>query len=195
MITEANFKKYLIEKLNKINPGWINEDQDGYLCDKKKADLVNQLLKIAIEIKDDTKYKYEEPPLSGEMVTRTVDLSAKNKQFKDDAQDANKKFRSYPDYKTILLLRTEFIKEPIDVVSYVFSGLRRFIRINNSHKEISRWNKYFSDSSTTEIGGYLLFSGKKYFYSKNPNAKENRHLDKVGVKKILGEEIEDFLIN
>jgi len=190
MEPEAKYKEELIDKLNKINLGWADGDKDN--TSDKTADLVNQSLKIAIEIKDDTKYKYKEPPLSGEMIEKSLRLDNKSNQLKEDAQGANEKFRNYPNYKTILLLRTELAKEPIGVFSYIFSGLQRFIRVGNRHAEISRRNRYLSKSSTTEIGGYLLFSGVKYFYFKNPNAGKIRSLDQGNVENIFNEEIEDL---
>lgn len=190
MELEAEYKKKLINKLNRIKPGWTDGDKDNN--SNKTADLVNSSLKIAIEIKDDTKYKYEEPPLSGETIVKTLKLDDKSKQFKGDARDTNKKFRNYQNYKTILLFRTQLAKEPRGVIGYIFSGLQRFIRIGNRHAEIGRWNKYLSESSTTEIGGYLFFSGDDYCYFKNPNANKIRCLEKDEVEKIFAEKIEDL---
>lgn len=191
MLPEEEYKKYLIRKLEKINPGWVDGDEESVLS--KTVDLVNHNFKIAIEIKDDRKYRYKAPPLTGEMIVESINLLAKNKQFKDDAQDANKKFRNYPEYKTILLIRTELINQPLDVLRYVFSGIRRFVKTDNNRLlEISKLNKYLSISSTKEIGNYLLYGNKKYFYISNPNADNIRVLEKKKIENIFGESIGDI---
>jgi len=190
MLSEEIYKKNLIKKMNEINPGWIDGDVESN--SEKTADLVNHNLKIAIEIKDDEKYRHEFPPLTGEMITGSLDLLAKNKQFKDDAQDANRKFRNYPEYKSILLIRTELINIPSSVIRYIFEGMRRFVITKPRLTEIGRLNKYLSHSSTKEIGGYLLSDEKEYYYFKNPNSYKNRTIIKNEVEKIIGQKIKDL---
>lgn len=190
MLPEDKYKKYLIQKLNIINSGWVDGDEENIL--DKTSDLTNHKLKISIEIKDDEKYQYKPPPLTGEMITETINLLAKNKQFKDDAQDANRKFRNYPNYKTVLLIRTELINIPFSVIGYIFSGIRRFIKPDKKLMEIGRINQYFSQSSTKEIGGYLLFGNNKYYYFKNPNAERNRVISISELEDLFGEKIENL---
>lgn len=189
---EKEFKEYLIDRLNKINQGWIDGDKTNNL--NKTTDLVNTSLKIALEIKDDKIFKYIAPPLTGEMIKQGLDLSKKGEQFKDDARDANKKFKNYPDYKTILLLRTELVNIPLDVVGYLFSGLRRFIKPGKQLIEIGRKNKFLSFTNTKEIGCYLLYGNNKYYYIKNPNANPNRNFLKEDLERTLGETTENILI-
>ena len=146
-LTEEDFKVYLIKKLNRIYSGWIDGDKNNIT--NKTADLINEPLKFAIEIKDDKTYKHKFPPLTGEMITSGLDLNNKSEQFKNHARDANKKFKNYLNYKTILLIRTELINIPLDVIGYIFSGMQRFIKPGNRLMEIGRKNKFLSKTNTT----------------------------------------------
>ena len=119
MISEEIYKKNLIQSLKSINRDWIDGDKE--LDRKKTVDVVNHTLKIAIEIKDDTKYKTEMPKTSGVMVTQSEDLTKMNQRFSDHIRSANNKFKEYTGYKTILLFRTEFLIT--DIIRYSIEGL------------------------------------------------------------------------
>jgi len=190
MLSEDEYKKYLIQKLNSINLGWVDGDEKNIW--DKTSDLINHKLKISIEIKDDKKYKHKFPPITGELISKSMNLLTPNKQLKRHARMANKKFRNYPNYKTVLLIRTELINIPFAVIGYIFSGIRRFIKPDKKLMEIGRVNQYFSQSSTKEIGGYLLFGNNKYHYFKNPNAEKNRVISVDELEDLFGEKIENL---
>ena len=122
---EYEYKKRLLELLNKYKSGWIDGDAENQ--HEQTADLVNNSLKIVIEIKDDTKYKYVPPPPTGEMIVRTMYLPTKQNQLKKDAREANRKFRNYKNYKTILLIRTELIYKN-ELIAYLINGLIRYTK-------------------------------------------------------------------
>ena len=191
-LEEKDFKKYLIDHLNKINSGWVDGDKSSNL--EKTVDLLNQSLKIAIEIKDDTTYKHEFPPITGEIIVGGLDLNNKSEQLKSDAKDANKKFRNYPNFKTILLIRTELINIPYDVIGYIFGGLKRFAKKDKDLIEIGRKNKFLSFTSTKEVGSYLLFGNGKYYYVENPNANLYRVIAEDDIEKYFSEKIHKIQI-
>jgi len=186
MISESEFKKRLLKKLNAINHGWINGDTESIVG--KKADVVNHSLKTVIEIKDDTKYKIEISPL-GMMTSGKEDLTKMNERFSDDIKSSNKKFSSYPGYKTALLIRTSF---PIlDVIRYAIEG-PKVLHINNETLQathVSRQRKY-SDYVFKHIGCFLIFNNKGYYFS-NSHAEPQCILKRDRVEKIFGINFEE----
>ena len=92
MLGENGFKKRLIKKLNIINPGWIDGDKEQ--TSGKKSDVVNHSSKIAIEIKDDTKYKIKIPK-DKRIGVWGEDLGLMNKRFTNHLRSANNKFKEY----------------------------------------------------------------------------------------------------
>ena len=80
MTEEKQFKKLFINKLNNIYKGWRDGDLDNF--NGSKIDIVNDNLKIAIEIKDDFRYKSIVPALNGQIVSQTTNLSKKINNLK-----------------------------------------------------------------------------------------------------------------
>lgn len=178
MISENKFKKRLLDKLNSINHGWIDGDQEK--TPGSKADIVNHALKLAIEIKDDTKYKIE-IPRPGVIVSDGKNLTKMNERFNDDVKSANNKFSFYPSYKTILLIRTNF--PIVDVIRYSIEGPKVLhINVNtNAVTRVSRQKKY-SDFVFKNIGSCLIFTSRAYYFP-NRLADQSRVLEKAKIEK------------
>jgi len=180
-LDEKKFKENFINRLNDINPGWRDGDKDNFTG--KKADIVNDKLKIVIEIKDDTKYKMIIPSTS-EIIGNLTKLNNKNRQFKDDIKNANEKFLNYDGYKSIVLLRTEMSNRNGDVIEYTISGPKII-----SGGGVYRPSTFFGehDESTKEVG-VILFWGSRIFYRENtnPNVVKNRIIRKQELERIMG---------
>lgn len=189
VIPEKTFKENLIYDLNLINAGWIDGDEESHR--KKTTDIVNHSLKIAIEIKDDTKYKIELPITPGVITGQGYDLTKMNQRFSDHVRSANNKFREYPEYKTILLFRTEFIIT--DVIRYAIEGLHSYSKPADHLVYIGRKGKY-SKHNKEEIGCFLIVNQEGFGYFSNELAKENRSLDKEKIERIFGRKFNDIPI-
>lgn len=186
IISENEFKKLLLDKLNSINGGWIDGDQEN--TPGSKADIINNSLKIAIEIKDDSKYEIK-IPTPGVIVSGYYDLKKMNERFNDDIKSANKKFSFYPCYKTTLLIRTNF--SVVDIIRYSIEG-PKVLHINLSTNKVtgvSRLKKY-SDFVFKNIGQYLIFTRKAYYFP-NKLAEQSRVLEKAKIEKMSGLKFED----
>jgi len=194
LLDEKEFKERFITKLNNINSGWRDGDLDNFVG--KKSDIVNDQLKIVFEIKDDIKYKMVIPTKSFEIVEDSVNLGGKNRQFKYDLKDANKKFLNYPGYKSIVILRTEMSGISKDVIEYTING-PKVIYIGKNGKSVgvgspsTFWGNH--DNSTREVG-VILFLGcdNKIFYRENtnPNINRDRIIKKQELEKIIGNDME-----
>jgi hypothetical protein len=187
MINETVYKRNLLSKLNEINLGWVDGDKES--GNEKKADIVNHTLKIAIEIKDDTKYKTVFPEKEGVMYTASHDLTKMNQRYADDIRSANSKFKNYPSYKTILILRTEFFV--VDIIKYVILGLHTFSKVNDELVYSGRKGKY-SSYVRNNIGCFLIVNHKLSFLP-NRFAMQDRALNKEELEQMLSLEIEDIL--
>ena len=187
VISEKTFKENLIYDLNLINAGWIDGDKESDL--KKTADIVNHSLKIAIEIKDDTKYKIELPTIPEVIMGQGCDLTKMNQRFSDHIRSANNKFKEYPEYKTILLFRTEFIIT--DVIRYAIEGLHSYSKPEDHLVYIGRKGKY-SKYNKKEIGCFLIVNQEGFGYFSNELAKGSRSLDKEKTEKIFGCKFNDI---
>ncbi|OGI98640.1 hypothetical protein A3H56_03240 [Candidatus Nomurabacteria bacterium RIFCSPLOWO2_02_FULL_42_24] len=187
MILEQEFKNGLIERLSRINSGWIDGDkEEGEI---KKADIVNHQLKIAVEIKDDTKYKIE-IPRSSVMVGGGQDLTLMNQRFEDRIRSANRKFDEYNGYKTILLFRTEFWVP--EIIRYAIEGLHtyRYSSVMDNLIYSGRVSKY-SEYNRKHIGCFLIFNLGKAYYFPNHFAHEIRVLSKEEVSSVSGLEFKE----
>ena len=185
MIPEEIYKENLIQSLKSINSDWIDGDKES---DKNKtADIVNHSFKIAIEIKDDTKYKTKIPKISGIMVTQSEDLTKMNQRFADHVRSANNKFKEYPEYKTIFLLRTEFFI--IDVIRYAIEGLHSYSKPKDCLMYIGRTGKY-SKYNRQEIGCFIVVNRELHYFP-NIFAKQSRLLNKEEVEKIFSQNFKD----
>lgn len=186
MISESDFKKNLINKLNQINPGWIDGDTEKKAG--KKVDIVSHKLKIAIEIKDDTKHRINTPLRSGVIVSSDQDLTKMNQRLEDHIRSANRKFKEYRGYKTILLLRTEFLIT--DIVRYAMEGLHTYKYMPTTDNLVysGRVSKY-SGHNRKEIGCFLIFNQKPSYFP-NSVANSGRAIDKPDIPSIFGIEFE-----
>ena len=190
MTSEGVFKLELIEMLNGRHSGWVDGDHDnnGY----KSADLVNHKSKIAIEIKDDL---LSEPhkETSKNFFEGSYDINRLNKQYFDDIKDANKKFRNYPGYKSILLIRTSL---PMAAIAKgAIEGLHTF-RIGRIDESIVPPPKGFIASQgltyigrrgkyhRTEIGGFIILNDEGFCYFPNDFADKNRYISMMELEEI-----------
>ena len=185
MIPEEIYKETLIQALKSIDNDWVDGDKE--LGRKKTVDIVNHTLKIAIEVKDDTKYKTIVPPRSGVMVTQSVDLTKMNQRFGDHVRSANNKFKEYQGYKTILLFRTEFLTT--DVIRYAVEGLHSYSKPKDCLVYIGRRGKYSKHNRQT-IGCFVVINQEAHYFP-NVFAEENRLLNKKEVEKIFGQSFKD----
>ena len=185
MISDEVFKQNLIQSLKSINMDWIDGDKESNR--KKKADIVNHSLRIAIEIKDDTKYKTETPKISGVMVTHSEDLTKMNQRFNDHIRSANKKFKEYPGCKTILLFRTDFLIT--DIIRYAVEGLHSYSKPKDHLVYIGRKGKY-SKYNRQEIGCFIVINQEAHYFP-NVLARQSRLLSKEEVEKIFGQNFKD----
>jgi len=178
---QEKFKQWLIERLNKSHDGWVNGDEKD-LTKRYKADVVNHRLKIAIEIKDDIKHRIELPKKTGVIVIESVDLKKMNERLNDMMRSASRKFKWYPNYKTILLLRTQY--PLIDDICYALDGLYAFKSNKNGRlKYIGRISKY-STHIRKRIGSFLVFSDDFYYFP-NQWANPNRVLTKEEIERLF----------
>ena len=182
MILEKQFKEKLLSQLNTINSNWI--DGDSEQRNGSKVDLVNHRLKIVIELKDDTKHKINLPNKPGVFVENDQDLTVMNARLNDDIRSANKKFKNYPDYKTILLFRTEFFIA--DVFRYALEGLHTYSLPRDKDeklKYVGRKTKY-SPFIRKEIGCFIVWTDDRYYIS-NELARPQRVLEKEEIEKLF----------
>ncbi len=170
MISEYEYKIDLILRLNQQGSGWIDGDVESN--HKNKADVVNHVLKIAIEIKDE----------SGS----PDGLKKTNQQYGDHLRSANKKFKEYPKYKTILLIRGNADTIP-GIVYYAIEGIDSYSKIGNQLIYSGTKNKY-SPYIRKEIGCFLILADK-YYYFPNKHALPQRIINKQEVENILGQNV------
>ena len=181
-LSEEQFKDELLNKLSLNNQNWIDGDKDKT---RKTADLVNHSLKIAIEIKDDTISKALPEPEEGNSVGATYNLSEINKRIYADIRDANKKFREYPKYETVLLLRS---KLPIpQIVKNSIGGQHTFVKSNNRQDQdlsyIGRRDKIYRK----EVGCFLILCGEnEFFYIANSYSVRERIISQRELEQKFG---------
>lgn len=182
MLDEKKFKIDLIDKLNSIHSGWRDGDLDQ--LNHKRVDIINDKLKIAIEIKDDIKFHIN--IANNKISDGLIDLKEKNRQFKYDIKNSNKKFKFYPNYKSVVILRTEMVNYGFSrkQLEYIVNGP---ISIEKNSNQITRSSTFFGnhDNSTKEVGGFLFLDNDAYKYieNKNPNINKNRILNKKEFEK------------
>jgi hypothetical protein len=134
-IPEKNFIDSTISRLNFIAPGWINGDEEIAYKKIGSADIVNHILKIAIEVKDDSIVNLPPPGSSS-----NTDLGRVSKRYQRDIEKANKKFRNYRDYQSIVLIR-HLTRSSKHTFAYLIGGfitLTPLGRLPNTEKNISR---------------------------------------------------------
>ncbi len=186
MINESEFKTDILKVLNQYEAGWVDGDTEKQKG--KTVDLVNHKLKIAIEIKDDTKHS-----LISNSKVNANDLNIMNMRYGDHIKSANSKFKNYLNYKTVILFR--FSNLP-DIVKYVIEGLVQIVFSKEDisyQRRVGKYTKY----AKNEVGGFLLhneinINGNNIWYFTNYLAKDERKLDKFEIKKITGWNIIDI---
>jgi len=169
---EDKIKDKWLTKLESIDSSWEDGDLDN---ENKTADLVNDGLKIAIELKNDTVFKFKSE-VGGSLITLS-------NRYRGYARDANSKFSSYPSYRTILLIECEIFN---GLLQNIFTGIQAVnMRTRQSFlKNKNLWESY------PNIGCYLIMSKPEgcipeFYYFKNPVAEGERILEKAEVEKTL----------
>ena len=192
VLSEKKLKQKLISGLNKINQGWIDGDIESN--SQKTADIVNHSLRIAIEIKDDT--KSQPPTIIGSYHSGSYDVKELNKRFFNHIKDANKKFREYTKYKTALLIRTNL--PMVVMVREAVGGIRTFKRHKAGQKVVpANAENYIISSGLTysgrrgkhnrkEIGCFLVLNKCVYSYFTNEFAVRDRKMDKSKIESFFG---------
>lgn len=135
LLPENDFVVSTIETLNTIASGWINGDEEDGYTKIGSVDIVNHSLKIAIEVKDDS-FVVLPPP----GVAYNTNLGPVSKRYQRDIKSANKKFRNYPDYQTVVLIR-HLTRNSKHTFAYLLGGFITLTpdgRIPNTEKNISR---------------------------------------------------------
>lgn len=192
MLSEGKLKQDLINNLNKINRGWIDGDTES--DSQKTTDIVNHSLKIAIELKDDTK---SQPPTKiGSSYSGSYDAKKLNKRFFNHIKGADKKFREYQQYKTALLIRTNL--PMATMVRSVVEGIHTFERQLTGQKVVppDAGNWIISSRLTysgrrgkhnrSEVGCFLVFNDGEYSYFTNEFATNDRKVDKSKIESLFG---------
>lgn len=192
MLSEKDFKRRLIGDLNKVNLGWVDGDATSW--GQKTADVINPSLMIAIEIKDDT----ESPPAQkiGKSSHGSYSATKLNRRFFSHIKNANKKFREYQQYKTVLLFRTAL---PLaTMVRAAVEGIHTFEASLKNQKNFPSNKRDWIISSRLsysgrrgihnrkEVGCFLIFNEDGYSYFPNEFATKDRVLTKSNLEKVLG---------
>ena len=194
--SEKEYVAHLLSKLRAVDQHWLDGDlekeQSGE--QRKSVDLVNHHRKAAIEVKDDCIAQPEvvDDTFGGGF---SYDGHRLNKQFRDDIYGANRKFREYPEYKTILLVRTNLMAQ---LVKTSIEGLHVFskTRVREIHNEppLGNWsispglvykgrkNKH----NKKEVGSFIIHNESGYHYFSNVFASEARKIDLEYCLEITG---------
>ncbi|OGF31694.1 hypothetical protein A2533_04805 [Candidatus Falkowbacteria bacterium RIFOXYD2_FULL_35_9] len=176
--TDTIYKENLLKELLKIDPHWVDGDLDKKFANISSADLVNNELKVRIELKEWRTLcisTYKKDPI------KKID-----KKIGDSSRKAMRKFNSYKDSKTILLIHG--IKNPLppEIIKYALDGI---IHILPDGTPFGKHSNY-SDYVFRNIGCIVIdiennfFSGQ--YYLENKFAKVNVKIDKNDLEKILG---------
>jgi hypothetical protein len=191
---EPVFKHKLISLLNNRNSAWKDGDNDQDLQNSKSADIVNNDLQIAVEIKiEDASRVLESIPYGTKGFVR--DLVPNNifnvkdekraywysRRYRKYIKDALNKFENYPNYKTLLFIRT-FVS-PLyftkDIINELISEDR---------------STMISIKRPQNIGGFLLMNAgdRNVRYYQNEYAAANSQLTHREVCEIFNYEICTF---
>jgi len=179
---EPQFKIDLLQVLNSHNLGWVDGDREP--GNQPKADLLNKELRVAIEIKDNKKYKLELPKTEGIIVSSGGSLKGMNETLSNCLVSAFRKFKGYPDFRTILLIRSEFFPAGIlaraimGIYNYQFDSMGRVSSVYRTGKYSPYIRKF--------IGGFCLAIESKYYYWENYDGDEKRIVSQNDIEKILG---------
>lgn len=163
--------------LERLSSRWIDGDVLTSHLQDKTADLVNTELKVCFELKQDQTYSPPTPSTG-----QVNNLDTLSNRLKGYAQSANKKFRNYSNFKTVLIIETQLRK---NIIEHLIANLTQ-VTITNGQITVRRRNIYFS-RDTKEIGGYLFCSWaeNKRYYVINPFGAENHTLEYRALIKLL----------
>lgn len=191
MINEEDYKLQLITNFNQLNSGWVDGDLES--VKHKTPDLVNHNLKIAIEIKDDTLSK--KPQRIGTQEYASYDIKKLNKRFYEHIRNANHKFRQLPEYRTVLILRTNL--PMAEMVKDAIEGVHTFIKVKTQQNVIKSSGNWITSSNLSyvgrkdkhqrsEIGCFLIKNEDGYSYFVNSYAHVNKVLSLDDLSSITG---------
>ena len=141
-----------IARLNCSDSNWINGDK---LSKGKTADIINDKLKIAIELKREKGQSLDNTHGNLEKISNRLD---------DYFKLSNEKFINYPEFKTLLLIE---LKTCIDTAILSMEGIQslhinngeligKSLRNNQLYTKISYCNNYFIAQQTQDKTRILI---------------------------------------
>jgi len=157
---EPEFKTELLLLLNNFNPHWIDGDAEPHLQNRKKADIVNHTLKIALELKmEDASERLEPLPNNqpGVFIRDLSPLGDVTKRYGRYTQSCKEKFVNYPDYRTLLLVRTSvqplfFIKDSIVETCNISQEIGMLLLLNADERSVKCFsNKYANENRKVSV--------------------------------------------
>lgn len=174
-IEEQQHVNKWIERLNRFNDGWVDGDK---LNTGKTADIINNDLKIAIELKRE----------KGESLdNENKNLEKLSNRLEEYFKLSNEKFANYPEFKTLLLIE---LKTPIDTAILAIKGILS-LHLDNGKlvgKSIRNNRLYIK---TNNMGGLILWPApgnllsRECIYYINPNSSIERQLSLMEVENIF----------
>jgi len=192
--SENQFKNELIKMFNKINEGFVDGDEKGSIL--KTPDIINESIKIAIEIKDDKISKFCNSR------SQEYNIFELNKQFYSRIRDASQKFKikKYSNYKTILLFRT---KLPMaSLVKSAINGIHSFEKVTEGEILKPPGNKWIISKGLSyvrhlnthkrqNIGCFIILNEDGYYYFSNEFSIKPMSVSKKYAEKIFGMNLMD----
>lgn len=177
---EEEYKDALLRNLNCQNEGWVDGDKVGH-DNEKTADLVNEEIKVVVEIKD--------------VGLDISDLSQQGRRMKGASKDANEKFERYPQYTSIVLCRIQEwpnISMFIDILEkFVLAGQTV---LDTETGGVGKKSSFFTseDESIENVGGWLIPTedGYVFYRNVNPNVLKECIPLKGELEQILGRKVD-----
>lgn len=169
-----------LNKLEVYSKGWIYGDAENR--EIKTADFVNHSQKIAIELKREK---------GDNLDNKDNNLVSSSDRIEGYIKDANKKFKNYPDFKTLLLVE---LKSSTWSAQVIMRGIINIHSINGQHIGNSIKNKRLF-SKMENIGAIIFWPGKGNitniaYYFDNLSAKDICKMTQLETEKILGNSLE-----
>ena len=177
-ISEKNFKNNLINHLKTFECGWEDGDKKPGKANKKTADVINCSLQVAIEIKDDGNFSDS----LGRNFSKALEIRGMNRQLRELLRDSSKKFNNYPNYRSLVLFRTDKADWPWAFLESAIYGVQ-----DSQEKHGYKFpSSIFTDNngSIKHIGGILFYGRKHSFFIKNinPNISKGRRISYEWIK-------------
>lgn len=176
-----------MSKLNTYNPGWISGDLEDEK--NKTADLVNREIQCAIELKREKGNSVDNVP--GNITTLSNRLES---YFKE----ANRKFKNYKEYKTILLIE---LQSNFSIAQAAMSGipqihLEKGELIGTSIKNKKLYSEANSIGSIVmwPTPGNISFLNKSYYFD-NPFSQAEYKVSHQEAEKIFGNHLKFLELN